>query len=415
MKYDPIPGIGKVSSELNLLLECLRSSDEGLAQSGIGNLSRNLMDWEAFIRLVDYHRVVLPVYGCLKQLGESRTPEWVVNSLRDSCQKDARRVLLRSAELVRMVKQFHREGISALPLKGPVLALQAYGNLNARHAGDLDILVSPNQASAAEAILLRNGYERTHPAFDLSPKQHRSYVQNVHHFEYISRQKGIAVELHWRFGSNPYLFPLRFGDLWKSRKSVLIGGTDLPTLSLEHTLLLLCAHGADHAWFRLCWLNDVAQLLRRNEGLDWRMLMTRAEQTGIGRMVAEGVILSHLFLKSPLPEPVRKYAEKDKAVYTLALRACQLIKHAQGPRPRPLTPMYSHAKIHGLMLRKDMRYKTAFCLKHFQAADYGDWERFPLPDRLFPLYTLIRPFTWLFRWYVPRTSVYQEGTLGRRR
>jgi hypothetical protein len=66
LKYDPITGIGKVSPELNLLLECLRSPDGALAQSGIGNLFRNPMDWDAFIRLVERHRVVSPVYGCLR-------------------------------------------------------------------------------------------------------------------------------------------------------------------------------------------------------------------------------------------------------------------------------------------------------------------------------------------------------------
>jgi hypothetical protein len=342
-------------------------------------------------------------------------PDWVVNALRDSCQKDTRRILLRSAELVRLARQFQREGISALPLKGPVLSLQAYGDLNARHAGDLDILVSPNQASAAETVLLQNGYERAHPAFDLLLKQHRIYVQNNHHFGYMSRQNGIRIELHWRFGSNPFLFPFRFDDLWRERQAITVGGTALSTLSPAHTILLLCVHGAIHAWFRLFWLNDVAQLFRKNEGLDWRMLMARAEQTGIGRMVAEGVILSHLFLKTPLPEPVREYAEKDKAVYPLVFRACQLIKHPHGPSHRPMTPMYSHAKLHGLMLRKDMRYKTDFCLRHFGYADYGDWERFPLPDLLFPLYALIRPVTWFFRYYVPVTRVYQEGPMGRRR
>jgi len=401
--------------ELRLVMYCLRVSAGQDCEDQIRGLCRKDIHWESFIRLVDHHRVVSPVYGCLKHLGESRTPEWVVNSLRDSCQKDVRRVLLRSAELVRMVKQFQREGISVLPFKGPVLALQAYGDLNARHAGDLDILVPPNQTSAAEAILLQNGYERTHPAFDLSPKQHRSYVRSIHHFGYVSRQNGIRVELHWRFGSNPFLFPFQFDDLWRERQCLRIGGTELSTLSLEHTLLLLCVHGADHAWFRLFWLNDVAQFFRKNDGLDWRRLMPRAEQTGIGRMVAEGVILSHLFLKTPLPEPVREYAEKDKAVYPLVFRACQLIKHPHGPSHRPMTPMYSHAKFHGLMLRKDMRYKMAFCLKHFETATYVDWERFPLPDRLFPLYALIRPFTWLFRWYIPMTRVYQDGPTGRRR
>ena len=37
----------------------------------------------------------------------------------------------------------------------------------------------------------------------------------------------------------------------------------MAALSLEHTILLLSTHGAMHAWFRLFWLNDVAQLMKK--------------------------------------------------------------------------------------------------------------------------------------------------------
>ena len=89
------------------------------------------------------------------------------------------------------------------------------------------------------------------------------------------------------------------------------------------------------------------------------------------------------------------------------------IRHPDGPSHRPLTPMYLHSKRHRFMLRKNLRYKLVVLLSHFGAGNYGDWQRFPLPDAFFPLYFLIRPFTWVFRWYIPNTTVYREGPMGR--
>ena len=112
-------------------------------------------------------------------------------------------------------------------------------------------MVPPESVEKAEDILDKQEYKRAHPDFHLTQKQHSVHVRNNHHFGYFCKERGIRVELHWRFGSNRYLFPLRFNDLWGDRQTVRLGGANIATRCLEHTILFLCTHGAGHSWFRV--------------------------------------------------------------------------------------------------------------------------------------------------------------------
>jgi hypothetical protein len=398
-------------SELRLIFSCLRASAGQNVKDQIEVLSRRITDWEAFIRLVDRHRVSSTVYRSLNRFAGDRVPEPVLARLKARFQTNTRQVISKTAELVRILRRFEQSGIPALPLKGPVLAIQIYGDLGSRHVGDLDIMVAPECVKKAEDLLLQEGYRRTHPGFEMTPRQDLAYVQDNKHFEYHCQGRRIRVELHWRFGSNRYLFPLKFDDAWKDRRILHMGGTDVASLSPKHTILFLSVHGSIHAWFRLFWLNDLACLLLRYQTIDWTTLMAHAGRLGIRRMVAEGAILSSLLLDSLLPQPVRAYADKDKGVYSLARMSLYLMKHPGGPSPRPFTHAYAYSKIHEFGLRSDPRYKLAFCLNQI-GAKCGDWDKFPLPDAFFSFYYLIRPFFWFFRWYVRGTKVYREGPLG---
>ncbi len=44
-------------------------------------------------------------------------------------------------ELCRLVKIFQSENITLIPYKGPILSIQAYGNISLREFGDIDIFI----------------------------------------------------------------------------------------------------------------------------------------------------------------------------------------------------------------------------------------------------------------------------------
>ena len=49
--------------------------------------------------------------------------------------------LTNAAELLEVLNAFEKAGIAAMPFKGVVLGAAAYGDMTARTAGDLDLLI----------------------------------------------------------------------------------------------------------------------------------------------------------------------------------------------------------------------------------------------------------------------------------
>jgi DNA polymerase III epsilon subunit-like protein len=183
------------------------------------------------------------------------------------------------------------------------------------------------------------------------------------------------------------------------RQIVQLGGVNVSTFSFEHTLMLLCVHGATHGWFRLFWLNDVSKLLDKHPDIDWNKLMDHADRLGILRMVAEGLILAALLLDSPLPQKVRKYGQKDKVVDRLVRMAWYCINFSMDYPSMPLSPGYIRKKLYDFRLRNDLQYKLELFLYQIGPA-HDEWEAAMLPDFLFPLYFFLKPFSLLYRWHV---------------
>lgn len=377
----------------------------------INALNLTTIDWDNFIKLVDWHGVPSLVYKKLNRLAENKIPGPVISRLRTHAQRGARRVLLKTSELVHLLKQFDHRGISALSLKGPALAMQTYGDLNTRPVGDLDILVPAAYMASADHLLRQEGYQRTHPDFNLTPRQYAFYKRNNYHFDYYCKKRRISIELHYRYGSNRALFPLKFNKAWGRRQTVRLGGIDVATLSLEHTLMFLCVHGAAHSWLRLFWLDDVARILRSHQTIAWDRQMAQAGRLGVRRVVSEGVILSSLLLNSPLPEPVRTYGQKDKKVWQLVRMAYDRIQSLEKGECKPFMPGYFREKLHDFRLCDDPAYKLYFFLYQI-GPSHDEWESDTLPGLLFFLYFFLRPFTWVYRWYAKRTKVYRQGTMG---
>jgi len=167
-----------------------------------------------------------------------------------------------NAANLRKVSQLLTENkISFLAFKGPTLALYLYGNVNMRHAGDLDLLIDLFEVETAEAVLQRAGYRRSEPDFELSPKQQNVYQAVCHHFIYQMPGESLAIELHWRLTHNRLLLPTTFEQLLHQSRIQMVGGFPVPTLSHRDMAPYLFAHGAYHAWYRLSWLYNLVTFI----------------------------------------------------------------------------------------------------------------------------------------------------------
>lgn len=383
---------------MELLLACCKAFLHKEDGTHIRLLSHDHIDWNAFITLVDWHRLSPIVYRTLNRVASDGVPEHVLDNLRVRFEKNTRRSLELTSELVRLLKLLWREKIFVLPLKGPVLALQVYGNLSFRHAGDLDLLIPPQYVRRADQLLRENGYRRVSPSFELTSRQHVRFLHIRSDFHYIRNQSGLKVDLQWRWSYNPYLFSLDVDYVRNRLQTTQIAGTSVKTLSHKDSVLYLCSHGAKHAWFRLFWLCDLAEILSMNYAVDWAEVMANAAKLDVQNAVAEGFLLSKLLFGIALPEPVEAYLEKNRVVTGLIKLALRIIKQPSDPSDHSLTSRNFLLLLHRFMLPSDLGHKLGECL--IVSTQPNDWRTVPLPAALSSLYYLLRPLIWFWGCYV---------------
>jgi hypothetical protein len=358
-------------------------------------LNTAVIDWDYFIKLVVCrHHVVGPVYKNLSQYCKALVPEPALNKLKKQYQKNAYLMMEKTAELVKLVGLFKKNGIRALPYKGPVLGMQLYGDICMRSSNDLDIVVPKNSIFQAEKILKKYGYKKLVPVYELSSKQRKTWIEKGVHSSFFNPVSKIKVELHWKFFSN-HLCPVGFEEVWQNRQTIKIGENHLPACDLDDMLILLLIHGGKHCWRRLFWLNDIRLILSRYSSQDFKKLMDRAEQLEINRPVLSAMILLNTLYDFDLPRNIHEMAEKDKMIPFLVRMSIDHFMESDEDNKRVSFPFFNlKAMLSNFFLVSDIPYKIRFLLKILFPADFG---YLALPDRFFFLYYLFRPFFWFFR------------------
>ena len=381
--------------ELRLLLACARKTLRPVDADRIAGLCHGTLDWPFFLRLVARHRVAPLVFQSLKSLGNPSMPHENQDELRRLVEKNTLKALKQAAELVRLVRRFEGAGVRVLPLKGPTLAMQAYGDLALRHAGDLDLLVEPASVWNADRVLRDRGYIRTAPEYELSSGQAAAFMKIRKDFSYTHPKSAIHVELHWRWSQNSYLLPLSLDELWPRRDFVRFGSKRVAAMPRQELLLYLCGHGAHTGWFRLKWLCDIAELTKEDRDLDMPQVIARAQDLGVTRMLVQGLLLADQMLDTPLPAALPAGMSQDRTVQSLVHVATQALLQDERYWSTDNTPVsWMPAQLrYRLKLRGDLRYKRHNAYFHSLWTDSCQWIH--LPKWLFPLYFVLALFPWM--------------------
>lgn len=173
---------------------------------------------------------------------------------------------LLAADLAIVLDALEAEGIRALAFKGVALATQAYDDFAIRGAGDLDLLVSPQDVSRAHRVLTDAGWSRV-PGYP-SPGPSWAWRHHVRTDNELTLSGTHSnVDLHW------HLVPMRgsfpdFDTLWERHVVMCVDGHPIPTLGLYDALAHSAAHAAKDQWRWLRSLLDVHVLAARPE--TWR-------------------------------------------------------------------------------------------------------------------------------------------------
>jgi hypothetical protein len=164
---------------------------------------------------------------------------------------------------------------------------------------------------------------------------------------------------------------------------VTLNRTAVDTLAPDVLLPSLCEHGSKHLWERLTWICDVAELVQRDQDLDWERIGVEARRSDGHRTVALGLRLAEDLLGVPVPEPMRAHA-RDPVVGGLAGHVRATLFRDRRQRPGFL----EQARFH-LRLRERRRHRLRYCWMAATTLTVADWDR-PLPRGLSFLYVPMR-------------------------
>lgn len=314
------------------------------------------------------------VYLRLSETGVSAVPPTVISWLRRSFQETTWRNTLLAGELTRVLELLASHGIDAVPFKGPVLAALAYENVAMRQFGDLDLLVQPHERTRTRELLLGDGY---------TMYDGWSHVHELNHeYTLVSTRGGVRVDVHWKLFPRAVL-PVK-PDQLRQRAEVRIGDRTVRTFSPENTLLILCVHADTHAWERLMWISDIAQLVASCPDLDWAKALEIADSSGSERLLLLGLRLADDLLGAAAPDPVMTRARTNRHVTRLATTISERLfesapNDVEADRQKSLLQLMSRNRLwHRLWLAA--------------TPNESDWEVMRLPNSLSPLYYVIRPF-----------------------
>lgn len=364
-----------------MLLACARTRLAGCQADLIRSLAPQAA-WGRLLNLACQHNVMpllhrsLAAAGVLPSGGMRRQIEKVVlyNAAR------GRRL---AHELAALAVAFDQAGIRSLPFKGAVLAASAYGGVGLRPFNDLDVIVHPDDADRAARLLAARGFAD----WGIAPAQlpHHLRCECEHCFV---RADGVAVDLHWRLSRRHFPFPLDFDSMWRRAVPSVLwpGGPAVPNLGVADTLQVLCMHGTKHAWERLSWVCDIAELLAANPAMPWEFALAQSDSLGATRMTLLGLALAAGLLDAPLPNEARKPIAADPGIAALVRYVRGRLFH----QPTDGLAATVRQSVFHLRVRNRPSQRLRYCLLA-AAPTPRDMFAAPLPAPFYFLYYLTRP------------------------
>lgn len=396
-----------LSLELTFLIACCKTnpSEEDIKLI-LSFLNSERLMLNTLIRLANQHGILPLVYKTIKNLSQSydtNTPrpslityhsslEDLLTDLKSAYSQIARRNMLMSAELIRIMKLFENSGIEALAFKGPALSQSAYGDITLRQFGDLDILIQRSDVHTIIDLLVADGYV---PELALDTKMKETFLTTLNVIGFYKNATNVLIEVHWELLSKNYAIHWNENALWGQKKeNVTINNHRIQVLPPEEHLLYLCVHGSKHLFERLEWICDIDRSIRANPDVNWQHLLNEAEKRTIKRMLYLGLALCEQFFGLALPDIIRSEIEKDKVLPKLISKVVKInfSKTALAGKD------YSYFTLMWNM-REKLSDKLRFTWYAFFAPQFDDYVFIKLPKHLASLYPVIRPFRLLTKYF----------------
>jgi len=379
----------KRESEFEFLCALARTNLSPERRERIANWNFSALDWKKFVRLAEQHGVLpLVARNLIEPLGVEPTrvlPPEIERPLRSASEENLRRGLWFSSELARIMRHFESRQVRTIPYKGPVLSQLAYQDLALRCFSDLDFLISADEFERAKQALGEIGYR---PATEQSPAIERLWLRTGNERSFDGASGKNLVELQWALLPHFYSIVLPVEDLLARSGRTVVGGCEVPCLSPEDSVLVLCLHAAKHLWSRLIWVSDIAETLGSQgqaQTIDYSLVFSRAHALGIARILGVSFWLVKNVLGAELPKAAEQMITADDHVSVLGSEFAERLA-------RGAVYDFGSTEYFRLILklreRRGDRWRYLWRLVWTPGA--GDVAAVQLPEALFPLYRVVR-------------------------
>jgi len=367
-----------VRPEDELLLWCIREVSDRERAEQINTLIREEVDWSKLLDASLQHGLVPLVYKSLESCSAESVPKDVLERLRDHFRKNVLWNLVRMRELLELLDLFARNGIQAIPYKGPVLSAMLYGDVSSRQYSDLDFFIDVSDLQNVSGLLLSEGY-RTDSFLPKNRAKFSTRTREQHFYK-----NNALVEIHWRFAPEYYGCRIDAKELLQNLHPVTVEGREVMTFSPSDLIFILATHGGMDGWGQLGWLYDFANLIEMNREADWDLILSRAERYNIQTLLLIGMHLAKDLVEVELPPEVANRLQKDLKIEKVS----KLVQHH----------IFSNGeseKLSDFMLKINLRNpgdRVRYFFGRSFVPAFEDWMWVSLPDFLYPLYYLIHPF-----------------------
>jgi len=382
-----------VHPELRLLFACARLVPE-LEQ--VRKLASQEIDWIRLAVVAEFHGLT-PLLLRNLQAAEVAIPDDAAAKMEQRNATTVRQDLYLTSELLRVHAALKERGVETVPLKGPALASEIYGDLGLRPFSDIDLLVKHEQIQQAEAAVSALGYE---PEFTIPPQHREKWLRQQ--CELTFRRSGsIRLELHWDISHPHFALDTGVEEFWSRLGTVRVGDTTLPALAEADLLFTLLVHGTRHAWSRMMWVVDVAELLGRDPAIDWEQFWRNADAHGAARMMATGLVLVQRALGASVSNDLAERAYNDAVAVSLAEQVIAHWNESLGNSHWDFEPsaLWRHRWI--IQTRENRTQRWAYQRRVFLMVGEEEFDAVRLPGMLSPLYNVVR-FWNIFRKARPR-------------
>lgn len=373
----PLSDLASFEKEWAALLECASPARD------TGRLTKLLsaVDWPRLLLLAEEQGVLAHLTCSLNDPGAPAVAQEIRQTLLESQRAQNFLTLRLTAELFRIFELFSTNNIPALAVKGPVLAMQAYGDPAMRSYGDLDLLVRQRDIRRATEALLASGFEAAVPlsAIDAG-KIPGQYL-------FSKPDSKLLVELHNELTLRYFPRPLPIEDFFARQIRVRLDANQAPALAVEDELVLICIHGAKHFWERLIWIADVAALVARQTGMDWERAAESARAVRAEHLLHTGLRLGADLLRAQLPGKILRQVQSDVAAAKLVEKILRWLP-AAGYAPPGLLERAAFR----LRMRGGLFAAPAYLLRLSLSPTEEDWQNDGQLSRNRFLEVLRRPF-----------------------